>query len=291
MEPRSEFFEVNGLRVHALVAGPAQGTPVVLLHGFPELAESWREVMQPLAQAGYRAVAPDLRGYGQTDAPRDGYDLDQLARDAAGLIRVLGGSAHLVGHDWGGTIAYETAANHPAQVKTLTVVNAPHPEVMARRVWRPAQFRRSWYMFFFQLPFLPEHLLSKDGGARVPRILRAAARDKRNFTDERLAPYARFFASPERVRAPVEFYRQSLRRLLRPRYWAHAWRYPKIQAPFRLIWGTEDVALGRELTVELDGWFERPVEVRYLEGLGHFGMIEAPERIAPLLLEHVRAHA
>jgi len=284
----SQRFALPQLGVHALVCGPERGTPVVLLHGFPELAESWREVMPIVARDGLRVVAPDLRGYGETDRPRDGYDLATLTGDVVALIDALGGVAHVVGHDWGGAIGYEVAARHPDRVLTLTAVNAPHPQVMARRAWQPAQLLRSRYMLFYQLPWLPERLLSRDHGRGLPARLRAGAVSLERLTDTRLAPYVAAFSTPARARPAIEYYRRAFRALLHPSYWRDARRYPRIRAPFRLIWGVEDRALGRELTVGLDGYFERPVDVQYLDGVGHCAPLEAPARVAALIAEHLR---
>lgn len=288
--PTSRSIPLPALRMQALEAGPATGPLVLLLHGFPELSESWRDVLPVLGAAGFHAVAPDLRGYGGTDRPPSGYDVDTLAGDIVQLARHLqpGRPAHLVGHDWGGAIAYHVAAWHPDVVDRLAVVNCPHPGVMAKRIWWPPQLVRSWYMFFFQLPVLPERLLSARGGAIVPRVIRRLLADGSRVSDERLAPYAAQFAQPEVARAAVDYYRQAVRGLFTPKGARRMLRqYPRIRAPFRLVWAEEDLALGRELTVGLEPYFERPPDVRYLPGVGHFAPLEAPERVAALLLEHL----
>lgn len=282
------------LRMQALEAGPAEGPLVILLHGFPELSESWREVLPVLGAAGFRAVAPDLRGYGGTDRPKYGYDLDTLAADIYQLARYLqpGRPAHVVGHDWGGIIAFHLAAQHPEVVDRLVVINAFHPAVMARRMWNPAQLVRSWYMFVFQLPWLPEHELSQHGGAAIPRAIRRALMDPSRVSEERLKPYAENFAKPEAARAALAYYRKFIRGLLTPwgmRKWLRG--YPRIRAPFLLIWGEEDIALGRELTYELEPWFELPPRVHYLPGVGHFAPLEAPEQVATLVLEFLEGRA
>ncbi len=282
-------LSLPALRMQALEAGPTQGPLVVLLHGFPELSSSWREVLPALGQAGFHAVAPDLRGYGGTDRPRHGYDLDTLTEDIHQLVRHLQPDrpAHVVGHDWGGAIAYRLAAMRPEVVDRLAVINAPHPSVMARHMLNPAQLARSWYMFAFQVPLLPERLLSMRGGAVIPWMVRRAVVDKSRVPPERLAPYAENFAHPEAARAALAYYRTAIRGMLASRSARRQLRYPRIRAPFRLIWAEEDVALGRELTYGMEPYFEQPPEVSYLPGVGHFAPLEAPEKVAALLLEHL----
>jgi len=283
-------LSLPALRMQALEAGPADGPLVLLLHGFPELSESWREVLPVLAHAGFHAVAPDLRGYGGTDRPRHGYDLDTLAEDIRQLAHHLqpGRPAHVVGHDWGGAIAYHLAALRPEAVDRLAVVNAPHPSVMARQLWHPAQLTRSWYMFYFQLPVLPERKISANGGAVIPWVIRRNLVNKDRVPMERLQAYARNLSHPEAARAALAYYRASIRGAMTPRGLRRLLRgYPRIRAPFRLIWAEEDAALRRELTYGMEPYFEQPVDIRYLPGVGHFAPLEAPEQVAALLLEHL----
>jgi epoxide hydrolase 4 len=279
-----------GLRMQALQAGPTEGPLVLLLHGFPELSESWREVLPRLAEAGFRAVAPDLRGYGGTERPARGYDLDTLVEDIAHLAGHLqpGRPVHLVGHDWGGVIACHLAATRPELVDRLVVINAVPPGVLARHLWRPAQLMRSWYIFFFQLPYLPERLLSAGGGALVAYVIRRALVDPSRVPAGRLAEYEANFSRPEAAHAALAYYRQAFRGLLS----AGGLRRrepPRIQAPCMLIWGEQDVALGKELTRELGPYFEQAPEVCYLPDVGHFVPLEVPERVAALILEHLGA--
>ncbi len=289
MEPiMPRFIPLPGLRVQALEAGPSDGPLVLLLHGFPELSESWREVLPRLADAGFRAVAPDLRGYGGTDRPEGGYDLDTLANDVVQLARHLqpGRPVHLVGHDWGGLIAYHVAAMHPEVVDRLAVINAPHPGRMARHLWNPAQLVRSWYMFAFQLPFLPERVLSARGGALVPRLIRRAMVDPSRVPLGRLAEYEANFSRTDAARAAIAYYRELFRRNFTPRGLREMRNYPRIRAPFLLIWGDRDVALRKELTKGLEPYFEQRPAVQHLPEEGHFMPLEAPEKVATLLLEH-----
>ncbi len=166
------YLRANGIRLHYATAGA--GRPVVLLHGFPETHRSWDHQLPFLAEHGFRVIAPDLRGYGESDRPHGGYDLDSLADDVAGLIDgACGGRAALVGHDWGGAIAWHTAARHPAKLESVVVMDCPHPALMARALrTNRRQLRRSWYMFFFQLPLLPAWWLAKNGGANLGAMWR-----------------------------------------------------------------------------------------------------------------------
>ncbi|WNG33174.1 alpha/beta fold hydrolase [Archangium violaceum] len=285
------LIPLPGLRVQALEAGPADGPLVLLLHGFPELSESWREVLPRLAEAGFRAVAPDLRGYGGTDRPKGGYDIDTLANDVVQMARYLqpGRPVYLVGHDWGGLIAYHVAAHHPEVVDRLAIINAPHPSVMTREIWKPAQLVRSWYVFFFQLPYLPERLLSARGGALVPRLLRRSMVDPSRVPLGRLAEYEANFSSREAARAAIDYYRQLFRRNLSPKGLRESRNYPRIRAPFLLIWGEQDVALRKSLTKGLEPYFEQRPVVHCLPEEGHSVPLEAPEKVAALLLEHFAA--
>lgn len=286
----SRHLQLPHLRLHLLEAGPRQGPLVLLLHGFPEGAESWREVMLDLATAGLRVVAPDLRGYGGSDVPEEGYDLDTLAEDVVALAEVLrpGERVSLVGHDWGGVIAYHLGMHYPERLARLAVVNAPHPAVMARRIWQPDQLLRSSYMFFLQLPWLPERLLSANGGRRVARLIKGSLVHPERVAPGRLALFAHSFSRPEVARAAVGYYRSAFRSALAPGALRRTFsRPPSIRTPFRLIWGERDGALGRHLTENLAPYFSGPFDVRYLPDVGHFAPLEAPELVSGLLVEHL----
>src|SRR5688500_13084886 len=163
----------NGARFHLAECGPADGPLVLLLHGFPEFWWSWRHQLVALGEAGFHAVAPDLRGYGASDKPPRGYDAYTLSSDVAGMIRALGArQAHVVGHDWGGVLAWTVATLHPGIVSTLGIVGMPHPLRMREAMLRdPAQVRASSYIAFFQLPKVPEARLVRDDAAFVEQLL------------------------------------------------------------------------------------------------------------------------
>ncbi len=164
------FASVNGIRLHYVEAGT--GPLVILLHGFPEFWYSWRHQLTALSEAGFRVVAPDQRGYNESDKPAgvSAYRIENLTADIAALVRHLGEpSAHIVGHDWGGVVAWHLPLHHPGLVRRLVILNAPHPALFVQALSRPAQLLRSWYIFFFQLPWLPEWALRRRNFAGLKR--------------------------------------------------------------------------------------------------------------------------
>ncbi|MCY3505128.1 MAG: alpha/beta hydrolase [Chloroflexi bacterium] len=275
-EPQHRQVVANGLRMHYVEGG--EGEPVVFLHGFPECWYSWRKQLPALAP-NYHVIAPDLRGYHETEA-RPPYDTETLQQDVLGLIETLGeSSAHIVGHDWGGAIAWQLAMNHPAAVRSLAVLNIPHPALFREGLRSVAQLRRSWYIAFFQLPWLPEQMLSFDGYRRLARSV------------------CRGIPAGEERRADLAFYRKSWREhgLTGGINWYRALLrspqslpdpVPIIGATTTMIWGEEDVALGKELTVGTER-FVHDFNLHYVSGAGHFVQQDAPKRVNELLLAHL----
>lgn len=269
----------SGLRVRWYERGPVDAPTVLCLHGFPELAVSWRDQVAWLSDA-YRVVAPDMRGYGGSEAPtrvRD-YTMDLLVRDVVELIDALGvDKVHLVGHDWGGAIAWEFAQRHGDRLHSLAVLNCPPMQIMMRNLLRLEQLRRSWYMAFFQVPRLPERLMTRDPEAFVRRVFRANARNPEPFTTARLEPYVRQVR--ERGLPGIHYYRAALLQL------PH--RLQPIHVPTRLIWGLRDVALGPwfadpQLYTSFVEHFDRVL----IEEAGHWVQQEAVEEVNAALREH-----
>lgn len=270
----------SGLKMRWYARGPARGAPVALcLHGFPELAVSWRAQLAGLGDR-YRVVAPDMRGYGGTDAPARvaDYRMEHLCRDVVELIDVLGGEpVHLVGHDWGGAVAWEVAQRAPAQLRSLSVLNCPPTGMLMREVLRnPRQLARSWYAFVFQVPRLPEWLLGRDPERSMRKVFHGAALRHEVFTDEVLAPYVRQLR--ERGLPGIQYYRAARRFRGKP---------VPVPLPVRLVWGLGDPALGP--------WFTEPARYQayardfdrvVIEGAGHWVQQEAPERVNAALAEH-----
>ncbi len=286
MDLADRFADVGtGVRLHYVEAG--EGPLVVLLHGFPEFWWSWRHQIPALAEAGFRVVAVDLRGYGQSDAPpswRD-YRMELLAADIAGLIEALGEErAFVAGHDWGAAVAWMVATLHPERVQRLAILNVPHPDTMLRTLRRsPRQLLHSWYMFFFQIPWLPERLAALAGR----RFLEAAYRDARPgaFTAEDLSRYeAALLDSPGGLKGPIDYYRAALRQS--PRRAQSQFR--PIPAPVLVIWGVQDRFLTEQMADPDPRWVP-DVRVVKLPGASHWVQHDEPERVGALLIEHFRA--
>ncbi|HET8811024.1 MAG TPA: alpha/beta hydrolase [Gaiella sp.] len=276
----------NGIAFHALADGPSDGPLVLCLHGFPELGRSWRHQLPALAAAGYRVVAPDLRGYGGTEL-QGPYDLRTLVGDVEALIASLGRRrAIVVGHDWGGAVAWSVAALRPSVVEKLVVLNCPPPHELARAMLRsPSQLLRSWYILFFQLPRLPERRMAENCAEVVARALVGGSHRRGVWSADELAAYRVAFARPGRAKAAIDWYRASFRRSLRP---GRRRGLPPVQAPTLVLWGTEDRFLGRELADP--GRLRRSLAdgneptVVWIDDAGHFVQNEAPDRVNDELL-------
>ena len=283
----AETLQTDRGHFEVLLEGPADGPVVVLLHGFPELNISWRHQMPALANAGYRVVAPNQRGY--AGSVRDGsYAAADLAADVVALLDALGAEqATLVGHDWGGAMAWTVARLYPQRVSSLVAMNCPPPSVLTSALLRnPAQLRKSWYMLFFQLPVLPERFVSE----HMPGTLVAGSYNREAWSTEVLASYAEAFATPADAHGPVNWYRGAI--------WGALRRSPRparpIEAPVLIIWGMQDRFLGRELVSPeaLLGVlaFGNTADVVELDGAGHFVQNEAPDEVNAALLGWLARH-
>jgi pimeloyl-ACP methyl ester carboxylesterase len=261
--------------------GPAKGPPVVLLHGFPQGAYAWRHQMKALAAAGFRAIAPDQRGYNRSDKPEGiaAYRIDRLAGDVAGLLDALElPRAHIVGHDWGGTIAWTLASLHPARVQRLVTLNGPHPRHAAKLILtNPRQLRRSWYMFLFQIPGVVERMMAQP--AFVPRTLKGAAVQRGAFDEETYSVMRAAIAQPGAPRAMLSWYRAGLRERMP--------FLPPVLARSLVIWGDGDPALLPELAMPPERW-ARDVEVRHITDSGHWVPEERPDVVNEHILEFLR---
>ena len=273
--------DVGTVRLHVVQEG--HGKPVILLHGFPEFWYSWRHQIPALASSGRMVIAPDLRGYNLSDKPRgvSRYRMEYLVDDIIGLMSVHGfGSADLVGHDWGGVIAWCLAARHPERVGKLAILNAPHPTQMARAMLGTRQLLRSWYIFFFQVPAIPERLVLRPG--MIDRVVRAWSPDAQAWSEEDLARYEEALRTPFAARSALAYYRAALRHPVI--------ELPIVRCPTMVIWGERDQCLGPEL---LDGLEHRApaVTIHRIPWAGHFVQQEAPAEVNALLLRFLALEA
>ncbi|HEY4386400.1 MAG TPA: alpha/beta hydrolase [Ktedonobacteraceae bacterium] len=272
----------NGIRMHYVTEGT--GPLIVLLHGFPEFWYSWRQQIPYLAQRGYQVVAPDLRGYNESDKPRTGYDIPTLLRDIVGLIRGQGQEkAIIIGHDWGGALAWAFALAYPDRTGRLVVLNAPHPQAFQRELRTPKQLRKSWYIFAFQIPWLPEYLLCRDHAAAIAKMIYDSAVHKEAFPSEVLAHYRDAMSKPGALRAAISYYRSLFRN---PRSGSTAGKI--ITAPTLLIWGEQDIALDIALTEGLESWVPH-LQVRRIADSGHWVSQEKPEQVNKLIAAFLAA--
>ena len=258
------------------------------LHGFPESRFSWRYQLPLLAGMGYRVWAPDLRGYGETEPkPRDvpAYMIDRLMEDVAALIDASGAKrVTLIGHDWGAGLAWTFAANQVRPLERLVIMNVPHPAVMSGQLGRNwAQLRKSWYMFFFQLPGVPERAMTANDARAIRNAFHGMAIDKSNFSKDVLDRYAKDAQRPGAIRGMVNWYRAAFRlggKLRGP--------WPVIETPTLIVWGEEDAALGVELLDGTDAHV-RDLTIERLPKVSHWVQQEAPEKVNAILSEWLAA--
>ncbi|MFN0062173.1 MAG: alpha/beta fold hydrolase [Myxococcaceae bacterium] len=272
------YIEVGDVTLHCAMAG--SGPLVVLLHGFPEFWYCWRNQLPALAEAGFRAVAPDLRGYNLSSKPEGlrAYALGPVAKDIARLIPALGHTrAAVVGHDWGGAVAWALAMGHPERVSRLAALAAPHPLAFLKMLRSPFQWLRSSYFLMFQLPWLPESLLATNDFALLRQGLLRAGRGA--LQPEELERYVTAWTEPGALHCGLQYYRAALR--------VPPDALKTIEAPVRVMFGQEDPFLARDAATPPKRWVTQ-AEVEILPGAGHFLPWEAHERVTPRLLEFLR---
>jgi epoxide hydrolase 4 len=280
LEVNDCFADLDNLRLHYVEAG--SGPLVILLHGFPEFWFSWRYQIPALKAAGFRVIAPDLRGYNLSGKPRgvEAYGANLVARDIEQLILACGAErAIVVGHDWGGAIAWHFAMHHPQRLERLVIMNAPHPArfLRALRTWR--QLRKSWYIFFFQIPWLPEALIRVGRFALLRQTLRAGPLRRGAISADDIERYVEAAAQPGAITAAVNYYRAALRRSP-----SRDQVVTIIEAPVLVIWGEMDRYLGLELA-EPDRQLVPNVRVERVPNASHWVQLDQPERVNTLMFD------
>jgi pimeloyl-ACP methyl ester carboxylesterase len=287
MRMTTEIVRANGLNFEVETCG--EGDRLALcLHGFPELAFSWRYQAPLLAELGYRVWAPNQRGYGNSSRPRasSAYAMAHLLDDVAALIDVAGArTVTLLGHDWGAMVAWFFALRSLRPLERLVIMNVPHPMALRAAVRTRRQARRSWYIGFFQIPWLPERLLGMDGAEPVAQLILRSSRDRSRFGRDVLDVYRDAAAQPGALKAMIDWYRANisgggLRAQMRL-------GVPVIDVPTLMVWGEADAALEKSTTYGTDRYV-RDLTLRYLPGVSHWVQQEAPETVNAMLAAFLR---
>jgi pimeloyl-ACP methyl ester carboxylesterase len=280
---RTRSIAANGLVFETLVAG--EGNRLVLfLHGFPSHAICWRDQLSRVAGLGFRAWAPNQRGYGGSSRPRavSDYTIDRLLEDIGAVIDAAGArSIVLVAHDWGGLLAWFFAARRIRTLDGLVIINAPHPACAAVAFRRWAQMRRGWYIAAFQIPWLPDWILRFNHAWMIGKLMVAVAASKAVFDAASLTFYRDAAARPGAVTAMLNWYRGLLRGGVPPEMKG---RFPVIETPTLVIWGDGDVVLDPSCIEGVEAYVPN-VDVRRLPGVSHWVQEEAPDTVNALLAE------
>jgi pimeloyl-ACP methyl ester carboxylesterase len=276
-----QWVEANCQKFEVATAG--EGKKLALcLHGFPELNYSWRHQIPLLVEMGYKVWAPNLRGYGGSSKPEgvDDYRLNILVQDVAALIDASGAEeVTLIAHDWGAIIAWHFAILKIRPLTRLVIINVPHPKCAQRELKHWHQLKKSWYIFFFQIPRIPEWLLGRNGAERIKRAFSRMAVDKSRFPDAELQVYADAASRPDALRSMINYYR-ALVRTKDGRETGDA----MVNIPTLMIWGEEDSAIDIRCTDGTEEWVP-DLELHRLPGVSHWVQQEAPEKVNAILRE------
>ncbi len=269
----------GGPEIHFVEYG--SGEPVLLLHGFPDFWYMWHHQITSLAASGHRVIAVDLRGYNRSDAPTgvSNYTIDKLSHDILRVMDSLGIlTAHVVGHDWGGVIAWHVAINHPERVRKLVVINAPHPRTYLRALLTSSQALRSWYVAAVQIPRLPEMMLKRNNFRALRQVWRSAGGRSSNVTKDDISRYIKAFSRENRLPAALNYYRAFARSLFRPG------KRGTVRASTLLLWGERDKFLVPSLATAAAKWVP-DFRLQKFPSLGHWPQLEEPETVSAAIAD------
>ncbi|WP_051258368.1 alpha/beta fold hydrolase [Atopococcus tabaci] len=277
------YVETNGIRLHVAQKGPADGELVLLLHGFPEFWYGWHKQLTSLAEKGFRMWAPDQRGYNLSDKPKKvaDYRTGELVKDVVGLIKASGREkVFLVGHDWGGIVAWRVAREYPGLLHKLVILNAPHEAAMRQQIRQhPGQLVRSSYAAFFQIRALPEKLFQLSDWTPASHALRNTSREG-TFSDDDLQRYRSAWDQPGAMRSMLHWYRANIGRVALPK------RPLRVSVPTLVIWGAKDQFLGHELAEKSLSYCEKGQGILLGEAT-HWVHHEEAERVNRLMLQFI----
>jgi epoxide hydrolase 4 len=280
-----QFVQTNQINLHCVTQGT--GELVLLLHGFPEFWYSWRFQIPALARH-FKVVVPDLRGYNDSDKPANGYDLDTLTQDILGLIRNLGfNKAHIVGHGWGGMIAWNLAQNFPESIQSLALLSAPHPGSLPQTLFgNMDQLRQHWHFLAFPVPGVPEWMLQQNLGNFLQDWFQRQAIRKAAFSSETLRVYQTALSKTGALSAALNYYRN----WLSPQTWLSRLSDPQrpIQVPTLVLWGKEDRVLSPALTKGFERLIANPFRLKLIPECGHWIQQEVPQLVNLELLSFLR---
>jgi pimeloyl-ACP methyl ester carboxylesterase len=270
----------NGIQLHYVTQG--EGDLILFLHGFPEFWYSWRKQISAFAN-DRKVVALDLRGYNDSDKPKSAqaYVMSEFIQDVKGVIEGLGyDRCVLVGHDWGGAIAWNFAYAYPQMVEKLVVLNLPHPAKFAEGLRSPQQLLRSFYIFLFQLPLLPELAIQANDYQLVELAFKGMAIDQFAFTEADIEAYKTAFAKRGVATAALNYYRNVFQQNITPKNWGI------LTVPTLMIWGENDTALGKELTYGTQDYVEN-FQIQYISNCSHWVQQEQPELVNRFIHEFI----
>jgi epoxide hydrolase 4 len=279
-----EYIYTNGIGLHYVTQG--EGELMLMLHGFPEFWYSWRHQIPEFAQ-NYKVVALDLRGYNDSDKPtqQSAYTMDEFVKDIQGVITGLGyNKCILVAHDWGGAIAWNFADAFPEMLDKLIVLNIPHPAKLAAGLRTFQQLQKSWYIFLFQIPLLPEFLIQQSDYKAIESIFKGAAVDKTAFSTEDINAYKDAAAKPGALTAMINYYRN----IFQPGLLNNTWK--TLATPTLMIWGENDTALGKELTYGTDA-YAQDLQIKYIPNCSHWVQQEQPQLVNQYITEFLDFHS
>jgi epoxide hydrolase 4 len=283
------FANSNGIKIHYITLGESSKPLVILLHGFPEFWYSWRNQIRELAKH-FNVVAADMRGYNDSDKPKGvrNYAMDLLTGDVKELIRHVGYErATIIAHDWGGSVAWRLALDYPSVVEKLIVLNSPYPSIFAHHLkTNPRQMLKSWYMFFYQIPAIPEMLLGRTLYSALKKNMQGWSYNKNAFTDDDIQRYVDAIKKPGALNATLNYYRA------RFRYKNQLFRKDEgrqIQSPTLVIWGKNDRALGVEMTNGMEKHFANSFEIKFIDRCSHWVQHEYPELVNEYILDFLKS--
>ncbi len=278
---KHQYITTNGVKLHYVTQG--EGTLMLMLHGFPEFWYSWRHQIPKFAE-DFQVVAIDLRGYNDSDKPAEqsAYVMDEFIKDIEGVIKGLGyEKCVLVGHDWGGAIAWNFAYAHPEMIERLIILNLPHPAKFAQGLRTLQQLLRSYYIFIFQLPWIPELLLQSSNYQAIETAFKGTAVNKNAFTQVDINRYKDAAAKPGALTAMLNYYRNIFGQKILNQNWGI------LEVPTLMIWGENDTALGKELTYDTTAYV-RDFQIKYIPNCGHWVQQEQPELVNHYIAEFLR---